>query len=312
MELAAGSQSESGRPRSGPEAPHRAAPSSESSSVAPEAPTYANLTQQRVRLELEHPEFGPMPTLVHVPARTDPDQRLPVLIAFHGMGESKKGPERGALGWFEDYALDTTLRRLEQPPLTRQDFEGFVANERLQEINERLETRPYRPLIVVTPYLPDVLGGPQAFENAPALARFVVSELLPQVVAVAPAQTAASATGIDGVSLGGRAALLIGFAESTAFGAIGALQAAVDEQEIPEFAERARAALQKNPELAVRLVSSWGDYYLDVNRQLHRAFERSGVPSEFLLAHGTHSYQFNRGPGGYEMLLFHESALRRP
>src|SRR5690606_6972762 len=85
-----------------------------------------DLSERRLELDLVHPELGPMPTLVHVPARTHEQQRLPILIAFHGMGESRKGPQRGVLGWLQDYALEETLHRLSAPPLTRGDFAGFV------------------------------------------------------------------------------------------------------------------------------------------------------------------------------------------
>ncbi len=220
-----------------------------------------------------------------------------------------KGPERGVRGWFEDYALRRSIERLQKPPLTREDFEDFVAKERLAAVNERLRSQPFRPFIVATPYLPDVLGGAAAFANGPKLARFVVESMLPMLRERAPVSDNPLATGIDGVSLGGRASLLIGLEYPDAFGAVGALQAAIDETELDYFAQAAHDAQVKNPELQIRLVTSWGDYYLDVIRQLQRRFERRGVRSELFLAHGTHSYRFNRGPGGYEMLLFHEYAL---
>ncbi len=270
-----------------------------------------SLQAHELRLELSHPEFGPIPVRVAVPARKTQAERLPLLIAFHGRGESTKGPERGVSGWFDDYALLRTIDRLQAPPLTREDFEGFVAKERLSEVNERLATRAFRPLIVATPYLPDMLGGRAAFDLGPKLGDFVVDELLPALRAKTPASDDAAQVGVDGVSLGGRASLLIGLTHPSAFGAVGALQAAVDETELDELARLASEAQRANSKLQIRLVTSWGDYYVDVLKELQRRFERRGVESELLVTHGTHSYQFNRGPGGYEMLLFHEAALRR-
>jgi len=269
------------------------------------------LTAFDIVLEFDDEQWGAMPVAVHVPARKAPSERLPVLIAFHGRGESKKGPQRGVRGWFDDYELTAALRRIAEPPLTRQDFQGFVAPERLVEINERLAQRPFTPFIIATPYLPDVLKGPEAFDNAAHLAGFVTQRLLPELRRRTPATADPHRVGVDGVSLGGRASLLIGFTEPGAFGAVEAMQPAVDERELSTFAELAKKALAVNPALKVRLVTSWGDYYLEVTKQLHRSLNDVGVRNDLLLAHGTHSYTFNKGPGCYEMLLFADEALHR-
>jgi hypothetical protein len=38
--------------------------------------------------------------------------------------------------------------------------------------------------------------------------------------------------------------------------------------------------------------------------------KEAGVPVFFDLVLGPHDYDFNRGPGGIEMLLFHDRVLR--
>src|SRR5688572_19702614 len=42
-------------------------------------------------------------------------ERLPVLIALHGLGEAQKGPDRGARGWIDDYGLLVAIDRLAAP-----------------------------------------------------------------------------------------------------------------------------------------------------------------------------------------------------
>lgn len=249
--------------------------------------------------------------VVSVPPQTKPGQRFPVLVALHGRGESKKGSARGARGWLDDYELSTALKRLANPPLTREDYRGYVRAARLKEVNERLAARPYAGVIVVCPYLPNIMKGEEAFEQTEDVARFIVDMLLPRVRRETPALMGAAATGIDGVSLGARAAVLVGLSRAKAFGVVAGLQLAIDESEIRQLTRLAKRARVSNPALQLRLLTSTRDYYLDVNKKLSRAWRRAGIAHSFRIAVGTHSYRFNRGPGALEMLLFHDQALRK-
>lgn len=253
-----------------------------------------------------------MRAVLVLPATTQPGERFPVLVALHGRGEASKGVELGARGWIDDYGLVRAMRRLRAPPLTSHDLESLYSADRLVDLNTRLTHHPYRGLIVVCPYTPDILGGERAFSRAAPLTRFIVDELLPRVFRETPALGTASSTGIDGVSLGGRAALLVGLARPEAFGAVAALQPAFDSAEAAAIAERAKAARVTNPRLKLRLLTSDGDYFLGATRAIARALERSGVPHEHLEVEGPHDYAFNRGPGVYEMLSFHDRVLRTP
>jgi enterochelin esterase-like enzyme len=116
-------------------------------------------------------------------------------------------------------------------------------------------------------------------------------------------------TGIDGVSMGGRLALLVGLSRPDVFGAVGALQPALKASEGPMISELARAAMAKHP-VQLRLVSSEADPFLPAIRAVSTQLRADGVVHEFLVLHGHHDYEFNRGPGGTEMLLWHERALR--
>jgi hypothetical protein len=254
--------------------------------------------------------FGPTDVVLSIPLSADANARFPVLIALHGRGESLKGNRRGARGWIDDYDLDRAMQRLARPPLRARDFQGYVSRERLRRINRALVEQPYSGLIVVCPYLPDVLRRENAFKEAEPLAAFIVDVLLPRVYASTPALGTPASTGIDGVSLGGRAALLVGFARPRAFGAVEALQAAIDGSEIERFAELGARALADNPNLSLRLLTSDKDHFLRVNEQLSAVLKERGVQHRYSRVQGTHSYRFNRGPGALEMLLFHDRALR--
>lgn len=283
--------------------PSRGAPPTGASSQAPRGP-------RELTWRFTQAPFGETDVVISVPPVRDGKTRFPVLVAFHGRGESLKGSREGARGWLDDYQLGRATTRLGAPPLTRDDFEGYVSPERLSTINAALERDPYQGLIVVCPFLPDVLKGDEAFATAPALASFVVDALLPRVFTKLPAMGQPSATGIDGVSLGARAALLIGLSRPEAFGSVAGLQPAVDRGEVARFVELARTARLHNPGLALRLLTSDEDYFLAVTKKLSSALTTEGIGHDFTSVKGTHSYRFNRGPGAYEMLLFHDRVLR--
>ena len=286
--------------------------STPSAALPPVASTASPVRLDAQELVWDYPntDVGPMRVVVVVPERHDPDQRFPVLIAMHGHGETLKGPERGARGWIDDYWMPRALKRLGEPPLTRRDFLGMIRSDRLQAVNAALAREPYRGLVVVCPYTPDRLAGDLPFERAEPLAKFLVDDLLPRVRRETPARQESQATGIDGVSLGGRASLLAGLLRPDAFGVISTLQPAFDAREASGLAERAQRAIRRNPQLRFRLVTSSRDYYLASTREIAREFRAAGVEPNLLVVEGNHSYDFNRGPGVYEMLIFHDRSLR--
>jgi enterochelin esterase-like enzyme len=302
------------------EAPSPPAPSSASSasaspvpaplrSAAPAGPRSTGALRE-VTWHFDSTPFGASEVVVAIPTDGAPDARWPVLVAFHGRGESLRGAKRGARGWIDDYYLPATTRRLAAPPLTANDMLGMVTGEHLAELNAGLSATPYRGLIVVCPFLPDVLRGGRGEADGKQLARFIVEDVLPRVYRETPAIGTPPTTGVDGVSLGGRAALFVGLERPEAFGAIGALQPALDNDEAVRFSELAQDARTKNPTLALRLLTSDEDYFLEPTSELSKALIARNVVHRLDVVSGTHSYEFNRGPGGYEMLLFHDRALR--
>jgi enterochelin esterase-like enzyme len=227
-------------------------------------------------------------------------------VALHGLGEARKGVEAGAWGWVRDYWLDRAMKRLREPPLTVADFQGFVDRKRLARLNESLVERPFRGLVVACPYTPDLLQE-KTLDNAEPFGDFVVDRLLPRVRAEAPVDKRA---GLDGVSLGGRVALLVGLARIEAFTAVGSLQAALQVSEARELARRAARARERNPSFPLRLLTSDRDFYRDEIGAFHAALQRQKVAHEHLVLPGPHDYPFNRGPGALEMLLWHDRVLR--
>jgi enterochelin esterase-like enzyme len=267
------------------------------------------LPAQELTWDYPETELGRMRVVVLVPEHEE-NARLPVLVALHGRGEALKGPELGARGWLTDYTLPVTVERLHRPPITLEDLHGFADDERLARLNASLAQRPYQGLIVVCPYTPDTLPADESIDKALPLARFVVDTVLPRAYRETPALGTPESTGVDGVSLGGRAALGIGLLRPKAFAVVASLQAALRSDNSADILRRAREAKALKPDLYVRLLTSSGDYFLKANQLLASDLNAAGIRTELVAIPGPHDYDFNRGPGGYEMLIFHDRILR--
>ncbi|MCC6526754.1 MAG: esterase [Polyangiaceae bacterium] len=230
----------------------------------------------------------------------------PLLVALHGRGEAGRGLPAGARGWRDDYALDAVEAALFRGQLDERDLRGFVRPERLARLNASLAAAPFRGLAVACPYTPALAD--RSLEGASGFARFVTGELLPaarRALGLDPAHRPGR-TGIDGVSMGGRLALFVGLGHPEAFGAVGALQPAIHEDEAPFLSELAARAAGR----PLRLVTSDDDGFRVAVEALSRRLDRDGVRHELVLTPGPHDYAWNRGPGGVEMLLWHERVLR--
>lgn len=234
------------------------------------------------------------------------DTGLPTLVALHGKGEAMRGPERGFLGWVVDYALPSAFGALQRGRLSESDYGGMVRADHLAHVNAALRARPFGGLLVISPYTPDLLAQPVGGPEIKQFADWVAGELLMQVRSrFEAASTARARTAIDGVSLGGRMALEVGFAHPETFGAVGATQPAITGHE-QAFADLA-ATLTPMP--TIRLLSSQDDPYLASTRKLSEALRQREVAHALSVVPGPHNARFNRGPGGLEMLLYYDREL---
>jgi pimeloyl-ACP methyl ester carboxylesterase len=261
-----------------------------------------------VEWDVEGPSGAMDHVAILVPDPALPGVRYPVLVALHGRGEAVKTPARGAMGWPEDYAMQKQIGRVAAPPLTVADFEGFVEPAHLAQLNADLVAHPYAGLIVVCPHVPDM--NPNG-SDVGAVARYIVERILPHVRAETPALATPESTAIDGVSMGGALALRIGLTNPDVFGAVGALQAAIGEEQAEELTELATAAIARRPSLVLRLVTSHEDYFHDAITHLSATWKSAHVPHDFADVPGPHDYAFNRGPGSLELLTWYGRVLRR-
>ncbi len=251
--------------------------------------------------------MGPMRAVVMVPRDLPPGVRLPLLVALHGWGESVRGVERGAWAWPRDYELGASDRALRQRPLAREAFLGWVGSARFSALRRDLAVRPYRGVVVVAPYTPDLMEE-SAAGRLPGYADWIARVLVPRARRELPVLPGRAATGIDGVSLGGLVALETGLVHPETFGVVGSLQAAILGRTERVLGRRVDGP--GRPPQRLRLVTSRGDPLRGANEALHAALTARGVDHDWRVVEGPHDYVFNRGAGGLEMLLFHDRALR--
>jgi enterochelin esterase-like enzyme len=135
--------------------------------------------------------------------------------------------------------------------------------------------------------------------------------VLPKARKELPVLGTPGSIGIDGVSLGGALSLRIGLGNASSFGAVGTLQPAIGEDQVPEFTELAREARANNPRLSLRLLTSKEDYFKRAIKAASASFRAAGIAHDFEDLPGPHDYPFNRGPGAIEMLLWHDRLLAR-
>lgn len=258
------------------------------------------------QLDFQAGDSGPHKAVVLAPKWGAPGERFPLLVALHGRGESHRGLEAGAWGWTTDYQLERAMVRLRKPPLDLNDLHGVSSAAHVSELNSALRAHPFRGLVVACPYTPDLLSDP-SLDAAEPFAQFLEQHLIPTVRARFPVIASASATGIDGVSLGGRVALLVGSSRPQVFGAVGSMQAAVRPREVAAMASR----LAQKRDQPIRILTSEKDPFRQPLAELVQALQAASRPVEFKVVPGPHDYEFNRGPGAFEMLLWHDRMLRR-
>lgn len=210
-------------------------------------------------------------------------------------------------GWARDYELGASDAELRRRTLRREAFLGFVSPTRFEALRRDLAQRPYRGMVVVTPYTPDVLDA-DAGALSSAWSAWLVGTVIPKVRAELPVLPSREATGIDGVSLGGLLALETGFRHPETFGVVGSLQAAVRAR--VDRVLRCYTPSPERPSQRIRLLGTRSDPLTRDLLLLDAAMTARGIPHELRVVEGPHDYVFNRGAGGVEMLLFHDRALR--
>ena len=252
-------------------------------------------------VRVERHSVAGKPVVVVRPAR---DGRWPVVYALPGLGEMNRGPRASANGWVEDYGLVEAMTAVLAGRLTSEDFQGLVTAPQLASYNARL-AGGFGGLVIVCPATPSRYGAP--------FVRFLLDQVVPWAETNLPVLAGPANRGVDGLSMGGRHALRLGFAHPAAFRTVGTEQAAARGL-ISRLVRPARRDPAPLRHLHFNLVTSERDGFRPLVKRFADALvEQQGLERvRYHVALGRHDKRFARGPGVIDMLLFHDQILNRP
>lgn len=235
---------------------------------------------------------------------------FPILVLLHGLGET--GNERdGVYAWAQRYGLLSSYRRLLRSSVMDgvSRSNGYLRVSRAEQLDRQLMLHPFRGMVLVCPYTPNVF----AMNTSSALdeyAAWIVEVLLPEVRSRTPTREGMRWTGIDGCSLGGFVSYHVFQRRPEAFFTCGGVQAAIGKAAAVEHAERFRSAVERVGLRRIHLETSTQDPYHDANVELARLLGRSGVEHELRVSPGPHNQPWLIEVGTLEMLLWHDRQLR--
>jgi hypothetical protein len=243
-----------------------------------------------------------------VPNHLAKDERVPLLVLFHGLGETgDKGT--GVYAWVERYGLGTSYARLRRPPVARTSKRTMLwSDARLATVNATLAALPFRGMAIACPYTPSMAMLPEG--ELDRYARWVTDVVVPRARAEAPVIPDAAHTAIDGVSLGGWVGLEVFLRRPEAFAAWGGVQSALNAAKIEGYADKLALAVAKAPRTSLHVETSEADVFRETNTALAGALRRKGVAADFVVLPGPHDQVFLRESGTIEMLLWHDRRMR--
>ncbi len=244
-----------------------------------------------------------------VPKHLAADERVPLLIALHGLGETSD-PRTGAYAFVERYGLVAAYERLRRPPVVRTlTKEDYFSDKLLAELNASLLSQPFRGIAVACPYMPNVTRMDDAPKFLDEYAGWLADVVIPRARREAPVFTDARHTSIDGVSLGGYTGLEVFLRKPDLFGAWGCVQGALGSTRIGGYAERLAAMYRLSPK-DFHLETSRSDPYREGTVSLSAGLIQKGIPNDLLVYPGPHDQPWLRESGTMGMLLWHDARER--
>jgi enterochelin esterase-like enzyme len=245
------------------------------------------------------------------PARVAESVPLPLLLLFHGLGETDS-EALGIHAWQDRYGLPEAYARLVAPPVARTlPNKRYLSDDRLIQINRELTQVPFPDLNVVCAFTPNPF---KVNPSAPLLDRYaayVEGALLPAVRAALPSLSGSEHCGIDGVSLGGYVSLEVFLRKPELFAVVGTMQGAFGKPLAEVYARRVAEAVAKVGPRALHVTTTTFDPFRDAALLFAQRLKERGLNATLTLAEGPHDQTFLREAGSLEMLLFQARALTK-
>jgi hypothetical protein len=240
-----------------------------------------------------------------VPKHVTSGQRVRLLVALHGKGESTD-PALGLRAWLELYGLSAAYARLLAPPVVRTQKRRDVTDETLARINASLAAKPFAGVAVACPFTPNLASAKDPARAQRDYADWLVDAVIPAARKLAPVGSGPSFTAVDGCSMGGPFALETFLQHPDVFGSVGVVQPAFGAHRAPGFAQRIEEAVRRVGPRPIHLLTSEGDPFSSATKALGAALAERKVPSQLEVFPGPHDQPWLREAGTLAMLLFHE------
>ena len=242
-----------------------------------------------------------------VPRHLARDERVPLLILLHGLGETGD-PRMGAYAWLERYGLGTAYDRLRRPPVQRTSKRADWTDERVREVNAALTARPFRGFCIACPYTLNVNKSPSPTRTLDEYAGWIADVVIPRVRREAPVIPDTAHTAIDGCSLGGYVGLEVFLRRPDLFASWGGVQSAFGAHRAAGYADRIEKALASQAPRSIRLhlETSSGDPFREGNALLSSLLTKKGIANDLRILPGPHDQPWLRESGTLEMLLWHD------
>jgi len=257
---------------------------------------------------IERREGGRLLTLI-TPRYLNPEQRLPLVVFLHGLGETND-ERAGAYAWLERYGLGSAWQRLKRAPLARTSTRGEWTDDRLVELNRELEARPFRGFVMACPSMPN----PRNAAELDAYTRWLEESLLP--CARRDAQVDPARTLLCGVSLGGWVSLEVLVRRPHLFGAWAGVQTAISTASAAGFATKIAAASDagaggggKEPRRLL-LLTSTQDHWRASSEALAEAFRARSLAADYRVVPGPHDQPWLREAGTIETVVWLDRVAR--
>lgn len=228
--------------------------------------------------------------------------RLPALILFSGYSEAAKSHKRSAFGWLEDYGITSVMGHLEQGVVSTSMFKGMVSPSEMKRYRTLLKKFPFKPMLIVS----ITTMGRMPFEEKTysEYETWITRDLIRRLKN--KYHVDGKLLGIDGVSWGGAWSLYLFSKFPKIFRSRGALQPAYRSMDLVKRHFKRYQGLKQHP---FYIATSKKDYLRRAIENLSRWMGRKGLPHQFYMLSGNHSYAFNQGPGAVHALIWHNMAL---
>ncbi|MBQ0115142.1 MAG: esterase family protein [Bacteroidales bacterium] len=152
---------------------------------------------------------------------------------------------------------------------------------------------------------------------------FISSELVAYIDASYRSFKTPDKRAITGLSMGGHGALFLGFRHPDVFGSCGSMSGGVDITKFPDrwLIQRSLGKYDENPQVwadhavinqiakikkgqHIIIDDGSDDFFYEVNMNLHKALLDAGVPHDFTIRPGNHSWSYWVNSLDYHMLFF--------